>query len=154
MQKTEVNMLSGPIMKGLVLIAIPIMVMNVLQSVFSIIDMTILKIFDTEGGYAVGAVGASSTLISLMTGLVIGMSAGTNVVVARYIGQNDKENVKRAVGTSIVFSIIGGSFLTVIGVCFADVFLRWMHCPAELFRRNCSGRPRYISGCILRALPS
>ena len=60
MRKTEVNMLSGPIMKGLVLIAIPIMVMNVFQSVFSIIDMTILKIYDTAGGCSVGAVGAGA----------------------------------------------------------------------------------------------
>ena len=154
MHKTEVNMLSGSIMKGLVLIAIPIMVMNVFQSLFSIIDMTILKICDTAGGYSVGAVGASSTLISLMTGLVIGMSAGTNVVVARYIGQNDKENVKRAVGTSIVFSLIGGCFLTAIGVGFADVFLGWMHCPAELFRPATLYFRLYFAGAPLLMLYS
>ena len=58
MSKKEVNMLSGSIMKGLLTIAIPIMIMNVLQNVFSIIDMTILKMYDTDGGYSVGAVGA------------------------------------------------------------------------------------------------
>ena len=49
-RKNEVDMLSGPIVKGLLKIAIPIMIMNVLQSLFSIADMTILKIFDTDGG--------------------------------------------------------------------------------------------------------
>ena len=69
MLKKDVDMLSGPIVKGLLTIAIPIMIMNVIQSLFNIIDMTVLKMYDTDGGYSVGAVGASGTLISLITGL-------------------------------------------------------------------------------------
>ena len=53
--KREVNMLEGSIVKGLFAIAIPIMIMNVVQSMFNIIDMTVLKMFDTSGGLAVGA---------------------------------------------------------------------------------------------------
>jgi len=75
-------MLSGPIAKGLLAISIPIMVMNVLQSLFNIIDMTILKTYDTGGGIAIGAVGVCGTLISLITGLVIGVSTGANVTIA------------------------------------------------------------------------
>ena len=52
MFKKDVNMLEGPIMPSLLAIAVPIMVMNVLQSVFRIIDMTILKTFNA--GDAVG----------------------------------------------------------------------------------------------------
>lgn len=46
MRKKEVNMLSGPIMKGIIAVALPIMVMNVLQNIFNIIDMTVLKMYD------------------------------------------------------------------------------------------------------------
>ena len=56
--KKEVNMLSGSIMKGLLTISIPIMIMNVAMQLFNIVDMTVLRIFDTSGGFAVGAVGA------------------------------------------------------------------------------------------------
>ena len=56
MRKTEVNMLSGSITKGLLAISIPVMVMNVMQSLFNIIDMTILKTYDPGNGIAVGAV--------------------------------------------------------------------------------------------------
>ena len=83
--KKEVNMLSGSIIKGVMAIAIPIMLMNVLQSLFNIIDMTILKIYDTDGGYSVGAVGACGTLFSFITGLAIGIAAGANVVIAKSI---------------------------------------------------------------------
>lgn len=61
--KKEVNMLSGSVIKGLFAIAIPIMLMNVFQSLFNIIDMTILKTYVTDGGYSVGAVGACGTFL-------------------------------------------------------------------------------------------
>ncbi|MBO5347114.1 MAG: MATE family efflux transporter [Lachnospiraceae bacterium] len=129
--RKEVNMLSGSIVKGLLTIAIPIMVMNVGQSLFNIVDMTILKTYGTSEGM-VGAVGACSTLISLITGLLIGCSTGANVVIARYIGQGSEEHVEKAVGTSILFSVIGGLLLLVVGVSFAETFLRWTNCPEEL----------------------
>ena len=94
--KKDVDMLSGSIVKGLLTIAIPIMIMNVVQSMFNIVDMTVLKTYDTE--LTVGAVGACGYIISLMTGLVVGLSSGANVVIARFIGQGDKERVERAIG--------------------------------------------------------
>ncbi len=132
--KKEVNMLSGSIMRGLFRIAIPIMIMNVVMSLFNVVDMTVLKTFDSSGGYAVGSVGACGTLISLITGLLIGISAGANVVIAKYIGMGDRERAERATGASIAFAFAGGLALAVIGVIFAEVFLGWMNCPAELLK--------------------
>ena len=132
--KKEVNMLSGSIMKGLFSIAIPIMIMNVAMSLFNIVDMTILKMFDESGGYAVGAVGACSTLISLITGLLIGCSAGANVVIAKYIGMGDRERVERATGVSILFAFVGGIALAILGVSCAEIFLGWMNCPETLMK--------------------
>ena len=79
MRNREVNMLSGSITRGVFSLSLPIMIMNVLQSVFSIVDMTVLKNYDFTG-MAVGAVGACSTLISLVTGLLIGISAGAPII--------------------------------------------------------------------------
>ena len=67
MRSKDVNMLSGSITKGLLAISIPVMVMNVVQSLFNIIDMTILKTHDGGDGLAVGAVGVCGTLITLCT---------------------------------------------------------------------------------------
>lgn len=132
MKKNDVDMLSGSILKGLLLIAVPMMVMNVLQSLFNIIDMAVLKAYDTGDGFAVGAVGASSTLISLITGLLIGTASGATVVIARYIGRGDNDSVDRAVGTSIMVAIVGGVALSIIGISFAEIFLSWMNCPTQL----------------------
>ena len=129
-KKKDVNMLEGSIIKGLLTIAMPIMIMNVIQSLFNIIDMTVLKIFDAD--MAVGAVGACSTLISLITGLLIGVSSGANVIIARYIGQHDRERVERAIGTALLFALFGGIVLAIIGISCAELFLGWMNTDKKL----------------------
>ena len=108
--------------------AIPVMIMNVATSLFNIIDMTVLNAFGSQ----VGAVGVCGTLISLITGLVIGVSSGSNVIIARYIGRKDPASVDRAINTAMAFSIVAGIGLAVIGVLGAPMFLEWNNCPKEL----------------------
>jgi len=130
MKNGRVDMLSGSITKSILQMAIPIMIMNVMQSLFNIIDMTVLgNLVDDK---AVGAVGACSTLISLCTGTLTGMSTGANVLVAKRIGEADGEKTEKAIGTAILFSIIAGFLLLIIGVSSAEVFLRWTNCPKSL----------------------
>ena len=133
MAKRDVNMLSGSVFKGLLTIAMPIMLMNVLQSIYNIIDMSILKLNDAEG-LSAGAVGVSGSLISLITGLLIGVSSGTTVVVARFIGKGDNERVEKSIGTAILFAIFGGIFLMVVGIVFAELFMKMLNCSEVLLK--------------------
>ena len=130
MKSKTVNMLSGSITKGLLSMTIPIMIMNVMQSLFNVTDMTVLRFFSDDK--AVGAVGACGSLIVLCTSLLIGISAGANVVVARRVGSGDKVQSDRAVMTALLFSIIGGLVLTFIGATFAETFLKMTNCPIGL----------------------
>lgn len=130
LKKGNVNMLSGSIFIGLISLTIPIMIMNVMQNMFNLIDMMILGKFANDA--AVGAIGTCSVLISLCTGLFIGVSTGANVVVAKSIGIGNKEHTEKAIGTAVLFSIVGGGILLVIGVSFAEVFLRLINCPESL----------------------
>lgn len=132
MRKNDVNMLSGSITKGLFTISIPIMVMNVLQSLFNIVDMTILKSYDPGNGIAIGAVGVCGSLITLITGLVIGVATGANVTIAKNIGRKDQDSIDRAVGSAIMFSIVAGLALALIGISGAALFLQWTNCPDRL----------------------
>ena len=130
MKKRNVDMLSGSIVKGLLTLALPIMIMNVMQTVFGIIDMTVLKTFSSDS--AVGAVGASGSLITLCTSLLIGISVGANIVVAKRIGLGNKERVKKATMTALLFSVLGGLLLMTIGAVFAEAFLKMTNCPETL----------------------
>lgn len=131
MRKNHVNMLSGSIVKGLLTIAIPVMIMNVVQSLFTIVDMMILKTYDADG-FGVGAVGVCSTMISAITGLVIGTASGANVVIAKFVGAKDDDSASRAVHTSMAFSLLAGLLLTIVGIWGAEMFLRWVNCPDAL----------------------
>ena len=148
--KNDVDMLSGSIVKGLLSIAIPIMVMNVLQSMFNIIDMNILKEYDTE--LTVGAVGACGYIISLMTGLVVGLSSGANVVIARFIGQGNKDKVERAIGTALLIAAAGGVILMIIGVSMAKVILTWMNCPENLLPHSTLYFRLYFAGIPIQMI--
>ena len=108
--------------------------------------MTVLKNFDTGDGYTIGAVGACTTIISLITGLLIGCSSGANVVVARNIGCRDKDGANRAVGSSMLFSAVGGLVLSIIGIFGARLFLSWINCPAELLDKAALYFRLYFAG--------
>ncbi len=130
MRNKQVDMLSCSITKGLISMTIPIMIMHVMTNMFSVIDMTVLGKFANDT--AVGAVGACGMLISLCNGLLIGCSAGSNIIVARHIGEGDQKRTDDAVGTALLFAILGGLTLMIIGISCAEIFLRWTNCPEEI----------------------
>ena len=126
MKRKSVDMTSGSIIKGLFSLTVPIMVMNVAQSLFGILDMAVLKAFGFES--AVGAVGATGMLTVLCTSLLIGISAGAAVVVARYIGSGMKRRAETAITTSLIFVLCAGAVLLTVGGIFAENFLVMTNC--------------------------
>lgn len=161
LKSKNVNMLSGSITKGLLSLTMPIMVMNVVQNIFNIVDMTVLGNWVGDG--AVGAVGASGMLITLCTCLLIGIATGSNIVVAKRMGEQNNEHMEKAVGTSMIVAIVGGILLAIIGFLFAETFLKWTNCPDALladatlyFRLYFVGVPFQLlynfSAAILRAI--
>ena len=150
MKRKNVDMLSGPITKGLIALTMPVMIMYIVQVLFNIVDMTVLRIFSDDG--AVGAVGASGTLMTLCTSLLIGVSAGANVVVAKRIGLGNKERVNNAAMTAVLFSIVGGIILMIIGAVFAESFLKMINCPESLLPRATLYFKLYFYGVPLSML--
>jgi len=142
MRTKTVDMLSGSVTKGLLSMTFPIMIMNVTQVLFNAIDMMMLK----GHGSAVGAVGVCGTLTVLFTNLLIGISVGANVIVAKRIGAGEQERANRATSTSMIIALVGGLLLMLIGVPFANVFLRWTNCPAELLEQSTAYFKLYFYG--------
>ncbi len=129
----EIDMTKGPILKNLLICAVPLIIMNILQLLFNATDIAVVGAY--RGDAAVAAVGANTSLISLITGLFIGLSTGANVILARYRGKEDEEGAKRVVGVSICISLIAGAFLVIVGVFFAKYFLIWTGCPNDILEQ-------------------
>lgn len=159
MRRNEVNMLSGSIVKALFTISLPIMIMNIINSLFNIIDMTILKSFSPEDSFVVGAVGICGTPTSLIINFAIGLSIGANAVIARYIGANDHERTEKAVGATVFFSLVCGFAMLVLGVLLSKDVLVLVGCADELladatlyFRLYFLGIPLFILYTFLTAI--
>lgn len=129
-KKYEIDMCNGPILKKMLLFAVPLMLSSILQLLFNAADIVVVGRF--AGDDSLAAVGSTSSLINLLTNLFIGLSVGANVLVARYFGAKKEDELKETVHTAMTLSLIGGVVLTVIGVVGAPIILGWMQTPPEV----------------------
>ena len=110
--------------------AMPILLSQVFQQLYNTADAFIVgKYLGTE---ALAAVTSSGTLIFLLTSFFMGAAMGAGVVISRYFGAGDPENVSRGIHTMLAFAIASGAALTVVGVAFTPTFLRWMQTDPEV----------------------
>ncbi len=128
--KYGIDMCNGPILKKMLLFAVPLMFSSILQLLFNAADIVVVGRF--AGDDSLAAVGSTSSLINLLTNLFIGLSVGANVLVARYFGAKKEEELKETVHTAMTLSMIGGIALTIIGIVGAPVILTWMQTPPEV----------------------
>ena len=114
--KYRINMCSGPLLKQIITFSIPLILSALLQFAFNAADLMVVGKFASHQDLA--AVGATSALTMLILNIFLGISVGTNVVVARYIGQQNRKETSRTVHTAIMFSIVAGTILAIIGLFF------------------------------------
>ena len=129
-KKYEIDMCNGPILKKMLVFAIPLMLSSILQVLFNAVEIVVVGRF--AGDDSLAAVGATSSLINLLTNLFIGLSIGANVLVARYFGAKKEGELSETVHTAMTISIVSGLVLTVIGVIGAPIILEWMQTPPEV----------------------
>ena len=111
--RKQIDMLHGPLLKKIVFFALPIAASSILQQLFNAADTAVVGRF--AGSDSLAAVGANGVVISLMVNLFIGMSIGTNVLMATCEGRRDRDGMVKALHTSILFSVLCGIVLAVVG---------------------------------------
>ncbi len=129
-KKYEIDMCNGSVFRKMLLFAIPLMCSGVLQLLFNAADIIVVGRF--AGDNSLAAVGANSSLINLLTNIFMGLSIGTNVLVAQYYGAKKEKDLRVTVHTSMLLSVISGLILTIIGIFGAEKILVLMQTPAEI----------------------
>ncbi|HKM08067.1 MAG TPA: MATE family efflux transporter, partial [Sphaerochaeta sp.] len=124
-------MTTGSIQGHIVRFAIPIFLGNLFQQLYNTADSLVVGNF--LGRESLAAITSCGSLIFLLVGLVQGIFVGAGVVISTFYGAGDIPSVKKAIHTSIAFSLVSGVFLTIFGYFMAPVFLRWMGTPANVF---------------------
>ena len=128
--KNSTNMLKGPLWSGLITYTIPIMLTGLLQLLFNAADLVVVGRF--SGSINVAAVSATGAITNLIVNLFIGLSVGAGVAVAHGLGGNQTLEVHRTVHTALPTAIVGGIFLTIVGVIFSEDFLILMKTPKNV----------------------
>ncbi len=123
-------MTEGKIFPQLIRFSIPLILSSVLQLLFNAADLVVVSRFSSEN--AMGAVGATSSLINLLVNLFLGLSVGCNVVAANFTGARQKEGVVKTVHTAIPLSVISGLVLTLTGLAFTRQILEIMGTPENI----------------------
>ena len=127
------DLLSGSLLKNMIIFAVPLMLSSVLQLLFNAADLVIVGKFDkVTGSIAQGAVGSTGSLINLIVNLFVGFSIGANVIVARYIGAKNDSDLKSAVRTSMIIALLSGVAIAIIGVSLARPMLLLMDANPEV----------------------
>ena len=129
--KKKADLTEGPIFGKMFLYVLPIVLTGVLQLVYNMADHMVVGQFSGDTT-ALAAVGSTSSLTNLIVNLLMGITAGTGVVVSRNYGARDNETLSRAVHTSMLFSLIGGIAFLIIGITVAAPALEIMGTKPEI----------------------
>ena len=130
MKEDRQDLTSGSIWSKMLFFSIPLVVTNFLQVLFNMADIAVIGQF--AGSISLGAVGSTTTLVTLFTGILIGMAGGINVLVARYFGAKDKKSTVATIHTSLLVSLAAGVIVLLFGVIFSKGILELMNTKEEL----------------------
>lgn len=123
-------MTHGALWSKILIFALPLAASSILQQLFNSVDTAVVGRFASS--QALAAVGSNGSLISLMINLFIGISLGSNVVIAHYIGERSEQDIQSAIHTAIVVALLSGFFVMILGQFIARPVLLLMGTPEDV----------------------
>ena len=130
MKSAQSDMTSGSPMKIILWFTLPIFIGNVFQQFYNMADAVIVGKF--VGNNALAAVGSTGTIMFLINGFVIGMTAGFTVLTAQKFGAGDERGIRKSVTGAAWLSLIVGLILTAAFMVFMKPLLTLMNTPADI----------------------
>lgn len=130
----EIDMCHGPLLGKILIFSLPLMLSGILQLLFNAADVVVVGRF--AGSQSLAAVGSTSSLINLLTNVFIGLSVGSNVLIARYYGAGQEKEVSDTVHTAILLSLISGALLCIVGIVLAKPLLEIMGTPEDVLDKS------------------
>lgn len=127
--------------------AAPMLLGNIFQQLFSVVDSIVVGNF--IGKEALAAVGASFPVIFMMISMIIGIVMGTTVVISQYFGAKDYARVKRAIDTMYIYITVAGIVATAAGLLLAEPLLRLLGTPEDIMPQATQYLRIYFSGIII-----
>ncbi len=132
-QKTKNNTIKdlteGPLAKQLLLFALPIMSANLLQALYTMVDLWVVGKYASAA--AISAVSISGQIIFLTHSIGIGLGNGGQVLIAQQVGAKEYRRLNTTIGTMISTCLLASVFVTVAAAVGNGLWLRLLQTPAE-----------------------
>ncbi|OON95889.1 MAG: MATE family efflux transporter [Candidatus Epulonipiscioides saccharophilum] len=125
------DMTKGNPLKLLLLFSVPLIIGNIFQQIYAIVDTIIVGKF--VGSLALAGVGTTGSMFFLINSLIIGMSSGFSVLVSQRFGAKDIKGVKYAVASAIKLTIVITIVVTFIMLGVIDPLLEFMNTPSDIY---------------------
>ena len=126
-KRVGTNLTEGVIWKVLLTFALPIILTNVIQQLYSMVDLMIAGKF--VGGAGTIGVSTGGELSDFMTPLAMALASAGQIYIAQLVGAKKMQEVKDTIGTLLTLSFLVSFVLMIGAIVFCDPFLRLMNCP-------------------------
>ena len=139
-------MTTGSPAKGLLLFAVPIILSNLLQQFYNIIDSLIVGNY--LGADALAAVGSVGTVTAVIIQLASGLALGASVVISQYFGAGKKEEIRVCMTTISIFAVVVGFVVMIVTQLFARNILLLIDTPPEIMQDSMDYLTIYFWGSV------
>ena len=126
-KRVGTNLTEGVIWKVLLTFALPIILTNVIQQLYSMVDLMIAGKF--VGGAGTIGVSTGGELSDFMTPVAMALASAGQIYIAQLVGAKKMQEVKDTIGTLLTLSFLVSFVLMIAAIVFCDPFLRLMNCP-------------------------
>lgn len=123
-KKNTMDMTQGSIAKNIILFALPLLIGNLFQQLYNLVDTWVIG--QTGNDEAFAAVGSVGPIINILIGFFLGFSSGAGVIISQYFGAKDEDSASKTVHTGIALTLVMAVLFTVLGVTMTPVILKLM----------------------------
>jgi putative MATE family efflux protein len=132
----------GSVIKQLLIFSGPLMLSNLLQIFYNMVDMVVVGRFVGSAGLI--AVSGGGDIMNIGTTICMGFSAAGQIMISQHIGRGSREGVKKTIGTMYSFLLLFSLVVTTAGILCADSLLSAINIPLEAY----SGARSYCGVCF------
>ena len=131
MAKFENDLSKGNVVKKLIIFAMPFLLSNLIQTLYSVVDMIVVGQY--AGPASMSGVNIGSQVTFLITNMVFGLSVGATVLIGQYLGAGDRKALKETIGTLLSTLIVLAVVITIVMIALQEPLLRLIQTPPESF---------------------
>jgi putative MATE family efflux protein len=142
----KTDLTNGKVSKQIFLFALPILIGNIFQQAYNLIDSIIVGQY--LGKEALAAVGASFPIIFLLISLIIGVASGATIMIAQFVGAGKIDNVKLTNSTLMIFLMVASFIISFIGITWTEEIFRLIQLPADLIDQATIYLQYYLLGLV------